>query len=159
MSQPALPQNIHAKFDGTVIDSDGLKYRVYQKGEELWAEMPDPDVMMYLVQGGKPISTNNIPQVHQRVLLVTGSHHYHTFWVGSSRYDKLLQTLPLVYLIEDKKWVPRETVFMRGPDFKHRFITQWNHHCIRCHSTGGNPGLNDKTGQLETKVAEYGIAC
>lgn len=157
MTQLATPANLEAKFDGTEIDSDGLKYRVFQKGEELWVEMPDPDVMMFMVQGGRKIALDKIPRIETRVLMSTGSHHYHTFWVGSPRYPKLMQTLPLVYLIEDKKWVPREAAFMRGD--KERFITQWNHHCIRCHSTGGNPGLNDATGMLETSVGEFGIAC
>ncbi len=91
--------------------------------------------------------------------MTTGSHHYQTYWVNSPRYPGLLQTLPLVYLIEDKRWIPRETAFMRGPDDVGRFVTQWNHHCIRCHSTGGNPGLDEKSGKLETRVGELGISC
>lgn len=159
MSQVALPGNVKGAFDGTEVDSFGLKYKVYQKGEEFWAEMPDPDEMMYAVQGGKPTPLDQIPMVQKRVLLATGSHHYQTYWVGSSIYKSVLQTLPLVYLLGDKRWVPRETVFMRGPDEKGRFVTQWNHHCIRCHSTGGNPGLDEATGQLNTRVGEFGIAC
>jgi predicted CXXCH cytochrome family protein len=79
--------------------------------------------------------------------------------VASPRYDRLLQTLPLVYLIGDQRWIPREAAFMRPPDDSGRFITQWNHHCIRCHSTAGNPGLNQTTGMLDTRVAELGISC
>ncbi len=159
MSQVALPEAVKAPFDGTVVDSFGLKYRVFKKGEEFWAEMPEPDEMMFVVQGGKPTPLDKIPLVQKRVLLVTGSHHYQTFWVGSSIYPSVLQTLPLVYLLGDQRWAPRETVFMRGPDDKGRFMTQWNHHCIRCHSTGGNPGLDEATGQLNTRVGEFGIAC
>ncbi|MGB1521427.1 MAG: cytochrome c3 family protein, partial [Limisphaerales bacterium] len=70
-----------------------------------------------------------------------------------------MQTLPLVYLIEDQRWIPREAAFMRGPDDQERLVTQWNHHCIRCHSTGWNPGLDDRSGMLNTEVAELGISC
>ncbi len=159
MTQVASPDNVAGRFDGTTLVSDGLPYRVWREGDEFWAEMPDPDVMMYIVQGGRKLPFDKVPRVRQRVVLATGSHHYQTYWVASPRYERLLQTLPLVYLLEDRRWVPRETAFMRDPADHGRFITQWNHHCIRCHSTGGNPGLNEKTGLLETRVAEFGVAC
>jgi predicted CXXCH cytochrome family protein len=159
MTQVALPETVVGAFDGTTVVSDGLPYRVFQEADAFWAEMPDPDVMMYVVQGGKKLAFKNIPRVRQRVVMTTGSHHYQTYWVASPRYDRLLQTLPLVYLIRDQRWIPREAAFMRPPDDRGRFITQWNHHCIRCHSTAGNPGLNRDTGMLDTRVAELGIAC
>jgi len=159
MTQVAQPDTVLGSFDGSVIHSDRLAYQVIRQNNEFWAEMPDPDVLMYIVQGGKKLSLDQVPRRKQRVVLTTGSHHYQTYWVNSPRYPGLLQTLPLVYLLQDQRWVPREQAFMRGHNDTERFITQWNHHCIRCHSTGGNPGLNPQTGMLETKVAEYGIAC
>ena len=48
---------------------------------------------------------------------------------------------------------------MRGGNGEARLITQCNHHCIRCHLTGGNPGLDKATGMLLSKVGELGIAC
>jgi hypothetical protein len=115
--------------------------------------------MMYVVQGGKKLALKDVPRVMERVVMTTGSHHYQTYWVASPRYDRLLQTLPLVYLIKEKRWIPREAAFMRPPDDAGRMITQWNHHCIRCHSTAGNPGLNQETGMLDSRVAELGISC
>ncbi len=159
MTQVALPANVAGTFDGTVIRSEGLDYRVSREGDEFWAEMPDPDVMMYIVQGGKKLNFDQVPRRRLRVVLSTGSHHYQTYWVVSPRYELLMQTLPLVYLLEDRRWVPREAAFMHGPKDAGRFITQWNHHCIRCHSTGGNPGLNRQTGMLETRLGEFGVAC
>ncbi len=159
MTQAALPANVVGAFDGTTVVSDGLDYRVGRTGDAFWAEMPDPDIMMYVVQGGRKLRFEEIPRVKRPVVMTTGSHHYQTYWVASERYGGLLQTLPLVYLISDKRWIPREEAFMRGPDDRGRFITQWNHHCIRCHSTGGNPGLDDATGLLRSKVGELGIAC
>jgi hypothetical protein len=159
MTQVATPETVAGKFDGTTVESDGLRYTVREKNGELFAEMPDPDVMMYIVQGGRDIPLARVPRVELPVVMATGSHHYQTYWVSSKRYDALLQTLPLVYLLEDRRWVPREEAFLRGPADRGRLITQWNHHCIRCHSTGGNPGLDEQTGMLRTRVAELGIAC
>ena len=159
MTQAALPENVAGRFDGQTISSDGLDYRIYREGDAFWAEMPDPDVMMYVVQGGKKLAQQKIPRVRRPVVMTTGSHHYQTYWVSSGRYDRLLQTLPLVYLFKEQRWIPREAAFMRGPQDTNRFITQWNHHCIRCHSTGGNPGLVEKTGMLDSSVGELGIAC
>jgi len=158
MSKPALPGNVKGDFSGTTVDCSGLPYRVYTKDGAFWAEMPDPDQLMYIVQGGRKTPLEQVPRVHRQVVMTTGSHHYETYWVESPRYPKLLQTLPLVYLLAEKRWAPRDEVFMKGPEDKERLVTQWNHHCIRCHSTGGNPGL-DARGQLQTQVAEFGIAC
>jgi predicted CXXCH cytochrome family protein len=175
MTQEALPENVVGEFDGRTVSSDGLAYRVFREGDAFWAEMPDPEQMMYVVQGGRRIDQltywikrNNqlerfdlrtIPRVRRRVVMTTGSHHYQTYWVtGDKKYGRLLQTLPLVYLIKDRCWIPREAAFMVPPDGT-RMITQWNHHCIRCHSTAGVPGLDAQTGKLNTRVAELGIAC
>ena len=159
MTQVALPENVLGAFDGATLVSDGLEYRVFREQTAFWAEMPDPDVMMYVVQGGRKLAWKDVPRVKERVVMTTGSHHYQTYWVASPRYDRLLQTLPLVYLLKAKRWIPREAAFMRPPGDAHRMITQWNHHCIRCHSTAGNPGLNTETGMLDSRVAELGISC
>lgn len=178
MTQVALPETVLGQFDDTTIQSDGLEYRVYRKGPEFWVEMPDPDLMMYVVQGGKRVDQytylarrskderapvrvdlRTIPRVHRQVVMTTGSHHYQTYWVrGDEKFGNLLQSVPIVYLKRDQRWIPREEAFMYPPDST-RMVTQWNHHCIRCHSTGGSPGLDAETGGFQTEVAELGIAC
>lgn len=159
MTQTAEGSNVLGDFNGQVINSEGLEYKVYQKDDEYWANMPDPDVMMLIHQGGRKVNMDSTDRVDLKVMMTTGSHHYQTYWVESPRFDRLMQTLPLIYLPKDKRWIPREAAFMRGPDDTGRFITQWNHHCIRCHSTSGNPGLDDESGMLNTEVAELGISC
>ena len=159
MTQTAEPANVVGRFDGTTITNAGLAYQVGRDGDAFWARMPDPDVMMYIVQGGKKLGWDEVPRVQVPVVMTTGSHHYQTYWVASPRYDRLLQTLPLVYLIQDQRWIPREAAFLKGPADEGRLITQWNHHCIRCHATGGNPGLQDDSGQLRSEVGELGISC
>ena len=159
MTQAALPENVLGRFDNEEVISNGLRYRVFKEDNRFMAELPDPDEMMYVFQGNKPTKPEDIPRLKLPVVMSTGSHHYQTYWVASPKHEGLLQTLPLVYLIRDQRWIPREEAFMRGPDDHGRLITQWNHHCIRCHSTGGNPGLDDATGMLLSQVGELGIAC
>ena len=78
MTQVALPENVVGAFDGTAVVSDGLTYRVSRTGGEFWAEMPDPDVMMYVVQGGKKLALEDIPRVRERVVMATGSASMHS---------------------------------------------------------------------------------
>lgn len=158
MTQPATAESVLGKFDGSTISCSGLAYRVFKEDDQFFAEMPDPDVLMYVVQGGRKLALDQIPRVKRPVVMTTGSHNYQTYWVTSPRYPGLLQTLPLVFLPETSQWIPRDAAFLRAPNDKERMVTQWNHHCIRCHSTGGNPGLDDQ-GQLKTEVGELGIAC
>src|ERR1043165_6742162 len=93
MTQAARPETVAGTFDGTTVISDDFAYTVYTDGKELMAEMPDPDVMMYMVQGGRKIPLEKIPRVKRPVVMATGSHHYQTYWVASERYEGLLQTL------------------------------------------------------------------
>ena len=159
MTMRALPETVLGDFNGQTVLSDGLAYTVSRTNDTFWARMPDPDLVMQAVQGKKGGDLTRIPSVDLQVVMTTGSHHYQTYWVESPRLEGLMQTLPLVYLIEDQRWIPREAAFMRGPDDQERLVTQWNHHCIRCHSTGWNPGLDDRSGMLNTEVAELGISC
>ena len=185
MTQLAGTNSVIGRFDGTEIVSGGLLYRVYQTNGQYWAEMPDPEIIMKAVMGGRRIDdhtylikTNGVlkhldltkvDRVDKRVVMTTGSHHYQTYWVEGSvrnpqtqtnetKYGNVLQTLPLVYLPKEQQWIPRDNAFMTAPNSK-RMISQWNHHCIKCHSTAGNPGLVDSDGTFDTRVAELGISC
>jgi len=177
MTQTASPENFVGRFDGSRIDSNGLLYRVFMRGDQFWAEMPDPDEMVnrqrtfdLKTQRGlptEPLHWDGIRQVERQVVMSTGSHHYQTYWVESAAYPGTLMTLPLVYLIQDKRWIPREAAFMYPPGPR-RMVTVWNDHCIACHSTGPAPMPYDKRDSatrriLETgfqsHVGEIGIAC
>src|SRR6185436_6915101 len=48
MTQVATPEIVAGKFDGTSVVCDGLPYKVYSEDHQLMAEMPDPDIMMYV---------------------------------------------------------------------------------------------------------------
>ncbi|MBT5310451.1 MAG: hypothetical protein HOL38_02615 [Verrucomicrobia bacterium] len=184
MTQLAGTNSVMGRFDGTEVVSGGLLYRVYQTNDQYWAQMPDPEIIMKAVETGRRINdhtyqirTNgvlsmldlrSVPRVNKQVVMTTGSHHYQTYWVEGSvrntqtqtnetKYGNLLQTLPLVYLPKEQQWIPRDNAFMTAPNSK-RMISQWNHHCIKCHSTAGNPGLVGKN-TFDTRTAELGISC
>ena len=158
MTQLALPGNVLSDFKETTIQSAGLEYRVFRKGDEYWAEMPDPDRMLDMSRGDPSVVPEELPRVQRRVVMTTGSHHYQTYWVGHDEMNSVMNTLPLVYLPAEDRWIPRVAAFISPPDQPHRMITIWNDHCINCHSTGGNPGLTGpKT--LATEVGELGISC
>lgn len=159
MTQRMIPEAVLGKFDDVTVESGGYLYHLTRDGEGYFSEGPDPDLLMYWVQGKKQAPPLNLPRVRLPVVMATGSHHYQTYWVPSPRHPGILQTLPLVFLRETGQWIPREAAFLHGPEDPERFVTQWNHHCIVCHSTGGNPGLDMKSGQLRTQVAEMGISC
>lgn len=177
MTQVASAENFVGKFDGTEVDSDGLLYRVFERDGEFWAEMPDPDVMMdrQATFEGKsaahlpvePLHWRDVPRVERRVVMSTGSHHYQTYWVESAKYPGTLMTLPLVYLIRDQRWIPRESAFLYPPGPR-RMVTVWNDHCINCHSTGPVPApfadRDPATGKFtgtgfRTHVGDVGISC
>jgi predicted CXXCH cytochrome family protein len=177
MTQVATPQTAAGRFDGSEIDSDGLVYRVFQRNDQLWADMPDPDVMVdrqttferKTARGlpVEPLQWRNLPRVQRKVLMSTGSHHYQTYWAESAKYPGTFMTLPLVYLIADQRWIPRESAFLYPPG-PERMVTVWNDHCIKCHSTGPVPAPFVETDPqshkplrtgFHSQVGEIGIAC
>ncbi|MCA9186488.1 MAG: hypothetical protein KDA99_12740, partial [Planctomycetales bacterium] len=159
MTQLALPENVTGEFDDTTVYSNGLAYRMFRDGERFFCEMPDPDEVMMIVEFGKPKPLSEVPRVTRQIVMTTGSHHYQTYWVpGNEDFGKVLQTVPVVYLIAERQWIPREAAFMTADGAK-GMVTQWNHHCIRCHSTGGIPGLSSDGRRLDTSVGELGISC
>ena len=176
MTQTASPENFVGRFDGTKIDSGGLKFQVFQRGDQFWARMPDPDIMLdrqrrHEILGQRGVATGSpdwsgLPEVERKVVMSTGSHRYQTYWVESARFPGTLMTLPLVWLIQDERWIPRESAFVTPPD-GNRMVTVWNDHCIKCHSTGGSPRpfeKHDDRGRIvetgfQTLVGEIGIAC
>jgi hypothetical protein len=164
MTQLALPENVMGDFSGATVESGGATYRVFRRGDEFWAEMPDPDLMLAAHRGnpGRPLEEvlplDTVPRVERQVVMTTGSHHYQTYWVRSSKFPGVLHTLPLIFLPVEKQWIPREAAFMIPPDDPVRLVTIWNDHCIKCHSTGWNPNVSGPK-SFDTEVGELGISC
>jgi len=157
MTTLATPENVKAQFSGT-IENRGLAYALSRRGDEFWVNLVDPDVdRVNALRGVDVARVADAPRVDRRVVMVTGSHHMQTYWLGS-RFGRELLNLPFVWLYEQQRWVPREDVFLRPPGAG-RFSELWNDNCIECHSTVGVPGLTPESEAFDTRAAELGIAC
>lgn len=105
------------------------------------------------------------PEVDRQLVLITGSHHYLAFWIEGGT-DAELRQLPFVYLLDDKRFLPREDAFLQPPDALPH-VARWNSNCIQCHTVGGRPrqteGRDTSTGEFwekyDTKIVEEGISC
>ncbi|MGE3508466.1 MAG: cytochrome c3 family protein, partial [Vicinamibacterales bacterium] len=81
--------------------------------------------------------------------------------------SRLLGQLPGLYLLDERRWIPRRSAFLRPPPEHGSTETgRWNAVCIDCHATNGKRGLNGIPGSqaldtlvADTTVAEFGIAC
>ena len=91
-------------------------------------------------------------------MMVTGSHHQQVYWYPTGD-TRILGQLPIVFLIEEKRWVPRKSTFLRAPTVPSDSETgRWNTECNQCHATHGKPRFVDST-NMDTYAAEFGIAC
>ena len=95
------------------------------------------------------------------ILLTTGSHHMQAYWFPSAR-GRTMGMVPLMYLIDDQRWIPQSSALLRPPPASHAIeFGTWNEACVRCHTTGAS--INFKSSgmipEFDTEVAELGIAC
>ncbi|MBG89086.1 MAG: C cytochrome precursor [Verrucomicrobiales bacterium] len=94
--------------------------------------------------------------------LMTGSHHMQVYWHPTGR-ARTLALMPILYLKDDRRWIPRSSAFLQPPDsghFEHELM-RWNFTCLRCHTTNPDPGhlTNAPAYSFDTQVAELGISC
>jgi hypothetical protein len=142
MTQLATPESVIGAFDDVVLRVDALEYRLEQRGARYFAR----DL------GAGAAS------VPQPITLLTGSHYMQIYWYETGEGRRLGQ-LPFVYLKADRRWVPRNAIFIEPPHELHTGATgRWNASCIACHTTFGQPRI-DSTGAFDTRVSEFGIAC
>jgi len=163
MTQKVSPQTVVAPFDDVVLHAEGRDYRLSRRGDEFWVNMPDPK--WYVDKASGDVTrTDSLPaeppQVDRRVVMSTGSHHMQLYWVTDPTTRQIL-SVPFVYIFEDQRWVPRNSVFMAGPNYHGDSVTirVWNEGCINCHAVAGQPRLRQVEGRHDTRVAELGIAC
>ncbi|HKP61816.1 MAG TPA: ammonia-forming cytochrome c nitrite reductase subunit c552 [Polyangiales bacterium] len=140
MTQLATPASVIGAFDGVTVKADGLEYRLEQRDGHYFATAASP--------GASP----------QPITMLTGSHYMQIYWFETGEGRRLGQ-LPFVYLNADRRWVPRNAIFIEPPHALQAGATgRWNASCIACHTTFGQPRI-DKSGTFDTRVAELGIAC
>jgi hypothetical protein len=146
MTQVVSPLTVVGGFDGREENFYGWRFRLERRGEEYWAEIGDT---------GKAFDSG----AARRLVLSTGSHHMQKYWYSAGAGRKL-DLFPLVYLIESDRWVPVHTAFIQPPKAGMPVSEgRWNTGCNQCHATGSRPRLHDEPGKIDTRVAEFGIAC
>ena len=162
MTQLASPEAIRAPFDRELKDNV-LTCRLERKGDEFWATVFPTDWReRYLAAGIDPDRALTDPQLSpfstKRVLMTTGSHHMQIYWLENAGS---LVELPFYYHIDGERWIPRDDSVLAPPQDRGGQISssEWRTLCIECHAVGGNPGLDPRTGRLESTVAEFGISC
>jgi hypothetical protein len=149
MTQLATPASVTGNFDGQTITLYGRSYHLERRGNEFWAEfdVPSPNHFEDLPA----------PRIRRRIEMITGSHNMQVYWY-STGHQRRLGMLPIVFLHEAQRWVPRLSAFLEPPDGHSDETGHWNRGCIVCHTTHGDPravGLFD----FDSRVAEFGIAC
>lgn len=155
MTQVATADTVLAPFDDLTLQSRGRTYHLSREADQFFVQMPDPNIQLQQVLSGK--SSPEPPSVQCRVVLTTGSHHVQAYWVEGDA-GNALYSLPMVYHLADKRWLPREDAFLAPPDGERHFKT-WNMHCISCHSTNGRPEYDFQKKTYSSTAVEAGIAC
>ena len=157
MTQVATPQSARSDFEQVVVtDTGGGPMMLERRGQELWAEFDDPDSDGTGSRAGR---------ITRRVVMITGSHHQQVYWyhTGNSR---VLGQLPAMYLIAERRWIPRTAAFLAPPLLTRSGSEsgRWNSACINCHATHGKRQIDPLFGsqailKADTTAAEFGIAC
>ncbi len=138
MTQVATDDTVIGSFDNVSTHGYGWKYRLFEEDGERYAEVDSKSPW-----AGK-----------HRVVMTTGSHHLQYVWAETERKNHV-QLIQSAFLFEDNRWVPRESVFLLPPHGKGPPRRElWAQNCIRCHSTGPQPGRYDGT-----KVGDLSISC
>ena len=162
MTQLATPETVLGDFDGTRIEWQGTTYRLGREDDVFFIEFD---------AAGPEGATR---RVRRPILMTTGSHHVQLYWYPTGE-NRNLELFPWVYLLSEKRWMPRKSIFVLPPEMRQPYRGQpaaepgegaaegerwpdsqrWNHTCIHCHTTRGQPMFSE----LDTRAAEFGIAC
>lgn len=155
MTQAATPETVRADFNDVTLESNGYSYRLSRRGDEFWVELPDLDWATH--DSRKPLTDAAGPRTERRAVMITGSHHFQEFWLAMGD-GNVLMSLPFAYLLEDRRWAPRDDVFLTS--FNSGTV-HWNDNCVNCHSVAPVPRAMFKgdVHEAASRVVELGIAC
>ena len=159
MTQEVAPERVLGDFSNTTIEIGGLACRMFQQGSRFFMELPEEQWEAKVLEAGKtPGEIESPPQKIHEVTRLVGSHNSQVYL--TSRDAGRYLTLPLVWLVAEQRWISRPGSFLQ-PEELSLFGNDrlWNESCIFCHNTGGNPGLEPRTGTYNTQVEELGISC
>lgn len=212
MTQLATPQTVLAPFDDVSLILDGEVFLLSREGDQFYVSMEHPLWSQTHLKASSKSATRSRKRVRWPIVMVTGSHHNQTFWYAASddpesqskataeqfiasepadssdvtvvrRKDRTVGRLPFLYLIEQGRWIPERTGFIKPPEKvlpRHTEVGPWNLVCLNCHTTDprsrpyrdllGPPiGTDAQVAQFkqstrpvqgfDTLVAEFGISC
>ncbi|MBG85514.1 MAG: C cytochrome precursor [Verrucomicrobiales bacterium] len=155
MTQEARLDNIIGNFDNvSLTNGHGQSVDLFKRDGRAWFRKRFKDILFI----GQNTSREEYP-----IVMMTGSHHMQIYWYPAGK-ERTLAMMPVVYLKEDQRWVPRNSVFLMPPDggYYVNEISRWNFTCLKCHSTNPDPAhLTDGLGRqrYDTRVSELGITC
>ena len=153
MTQVMTTNTVKAKFDGVAMNSGPARFTLRESANRYWVEIQGiEEIRLAKLTNGAPPPPLRIP-----LEMVTGSHYFQVYWFPTGHGNQQIG-FPFTWLIDEKRWVPRNDAFIRDPDFEAR-PEQWNRICIRCHTTGARPMRDDEKQLYDTHVTELGIAC
>ena len=159
MTQRVGPDTIIAEWKGTV-GPEKMRSKLIRKADEFWVTTPDFEKILSNQKAARQLP--HLPMLERRIVLTTGSHHKQIYWFSTGRNGgRELDIFPYLWLIKDRRWVPRDAAFLRPTFWPPRHETgRWNMHCIQCHATGGRPRVSTEKGKPAlTDVVDFGIAC
>ena len=153
MTQEAKLENLLGDFDDVTISNRlGQTVELFKRDGRAWFRMNyEPRLFI----------GHNPPRREFPIELMTGSHHMQIYWFPAGR-ARTLGMMPVVWLKEDQRWVPRQSVFLipSGEEFASE-VGRWNETCLKCHTT--NPEIHKEVGgrgkAFDTHVSELGISC
>ena len=148
MTQIVSPETVRGDFDGQLLESFGWTYRPIEKDGKYFVRMTDPN---WADMAGPA------PEIDREVQLITGSHHMQIYWLAGSS-ERVLEQMPFVYLLDERRWIPRNSAFLKPLDAPMTEVGRWNRTCLNCHATGVRPNLVNKF-EANTEVSNFGIAC
>lgn len=148
MTQLPVPGAVLGDFNGVVLTNQGHRFTLERRADEYWVKIQ----RLGEAVGGGESEVEELP-----LGLVTGSHHMQVYWVPNGMGNAQMG-FPFTWLIPEKRWVPRNTTFIRPPQMEHRAET-WNQVCARCHATGAQPNYDRESRTWGTQMADLGIAC
>ncbi len=139
MTQVASRESVLGDFDDVTLMLGTEEFRLGHDNDDFYFEVGDE---------------------RYEIVMTTGSHHMQVYWYDSG-FGRETGQFPFVYLLEEKRWIPRSAAFLQPPtNFRLDEAGRWNAVCIKCHATHGAwmPGSSEGE-TAHTVVAEFGISC
>jgi len=149
MTQLPSATSVLGDFDDKTIEQMGRRFELSQRNGKFY-------VTSDFITDWTPKDFQT-PREEKQIKLLTGSHHMQVYW-NSTGDTRKLEQVPIVHLVEQDRWVPRDSVFLMPTRHMGTEAGRWNMACIKCHTTHGDPAMTDNF-EMDTRVAEFGIAC